>query len=240
MTEVPREGLASDDDVGPEPVGGCREPGPVPLEGGARPGLRGAQRGGGRGIRQRRHLGHGALEPRADVAQVGGGDPRERCDPGALEVRDGLLDGRRDGLEHPHEVGLPPRVEGRRWEQQVEPRTQHLRGEEHRVALPVAQHGELPVHAGHRGAEQPVVDLRRDGQRAEALGVDRPPALGEPGERERELRRRRTRSNRGSHPAGRSTRGMSSDVRNEVASRHSQNSAPRRSRSVASDVMPPR
>ena len=46
-------------------------------------------------------------------------------------------------------------------------------------------------------------------------------------------------SKRGSHPAGRSTRGMSSDVRNEVASRHSQNSVPRRSRSVSSDVMRP-
>ena len=68
---------------GPEPVGGCREPGPVPFESVARPGLRVAERGRGRGIRQRHHRGDRALEPRADVAEVGRGDPSECRDTGA-------------------------------------------------------------------------------------------------------------------------------------------------------------
>ena len=102
------------------------------------------------------------LEPDPDVAELRGRDPCEGGDAGALEVRDRLVDRGRDRLERADETGLALSLEGRRLEEQVEPRPEDLRGEEHGVALPVAQHLEFPVHAGERRAEEPVVDLHLD------------------------------------------------------------------------------
>ena len=107
--------------------------------------------------------------------------------PARDQVRGRLLDRVGDRFEHAHEVGPASSVERRRSEQQVEPRPEDLRGEEHGVALPVAQHVELPVHARERGPEEAVVGLSCHGQRTEAFGIDRTPALGEPAEHHSEL-----------------------------------------------------